>query len=107
MLFYGSTELELNHNLARMIQCNCEEVLKKNDITVHNYLICSANKCSSISKVDQTKMTKLKNFHHNWLFNPDLSCCPDRDIWSLCYVDNEGMFGTLYQSHNGMYPQSQ
>ena len=61
--------------------------------------ICSLNKCSSISKVDQTKMTKLKNFHHNWLFNPNLSHCPDRDIYieieSQCYVDNEGMFGAL------------
>ena len=72
--------------------------------------ICSLNKCSSISKVDQTKMTKLKNFHHNWLFNPNLSHCPERDIYieieSQCYVDNEGMFGALYQPHNGMYSQS-
>ena len=51
-------------------------------------------------------MTKLKNFQHKWLFNPNLNRCPDRDIWSLYYVDNEGIFGTLCQSHNGMYPQS-
>ena len=106
LLFDGSTELELNHNLAKMIQSYWEAVWKKNDITVHNYFICSANKCNSISKEDQTKMTKLKNFQHRWLFNPNLSRCPDRDIWSLCYVDNEGIFGTLCQSHNGMYPQS-
>ena len=106
LLFYGSTELELNHNLARMIQSNGEAALKKNDIIVHNYFICSANKCNSISKEDQTKMMKLKNFQHKCLFHPDLSCCSDRDIWSLCYVDNEGMFGALCQSHNGMYPQS-
>ena len=51
-------------------------------------------------------MTKLKNFQHRWLFNPNLSRCPDKDIWSLCYVDNEGIFGALCLSHSGMYPQS-
>ena len=55
---------------------------------------------------DQTKMMKLKNFQHKWLFNPDFRCCTDTDTWSLCYVDNEGMFVTLCQSHNGMYAQS-
>ena len=64
LLFYGSTELELNHNLARMIQSNGEAALKKNDTIVHIYFICSANKCNSISKEDQTKMMKLKNFQH-------------------------------------------
>ena len=73
---------------------------------MHNYCICSANKCNSISKEDQTKMTKHKKFQHKWLFSPDLSHCPDTDIWPLCYVDNEGMFCALCQSHNGMHLQS-
>ena len=51
-------------------------------------------------------MTKHRNFQHKWLFNPDLSCCPDTDICSLCYVNNGGMFCALCQSHNGMHPQS-
>ena len=89
-----------------MIQSNCEAALKKNGITVHNYYICSANECNSIIKEDQTKMTKHKKIRHKWLFNPDLSRCPDRDIWSLCYVDNKGMFCALCQSHNGVHPQS-
>ena len=103
LLFYGSTELEQNHNLAKMIQSNYEAALKKNVITVHNYYICSANKCNSISKEDQTEIMKHKNFQHKWLFNPDLSRCLDTDIWSLCYVNNEGMFCQL---DNGMHPQS-
>ena len=89
-----------------MIQSNCEAALKKNDITVSNYYICSASKSNSISKEDQTKMSKHKNFQHKWLFNPAFSCCPCTDIWSFCYVDNEGMFCALCQSHNGMHPQS-
>ena len=89
-----------------MIQSNCEAALKKNDITVHNYYICSTNKCNSISKKDQTKMSKHKNFQHKWLFNPDLSRCPHTDIWSLCCIDNEGMFCALCQSYNGMCSQS-
>ena len=106
LLFYGSTELEQNHNLAKIIQSNCEAALKKNGITVHNYYICSASECNSIIKEDETKMTKHKKFQHKWLFNPDLSRCPHTDIWSLCYVDNEGMFSALCQSHNDVHPQS-
>ena len=79
MLFYGSTELEQNHNLAKMIYSNCGAALKKNDIAVHNYYISSANKCNSISKEDQTKMSKHKNFQHKWLFNPDFCQCPHTD----------------------------
>ena len=89
-----------------MIRSNCEADLKKNGITVHNYYIGSANKCNSISKEDQTKMSKHKNLQHKRLFNLDLSHCPHTDIWSLCYVHNEGMFCTMCQSHNGMHPQS-
>ena len=89
-----------------MIQSNCEAALKNNDITVCNCYICSTNRCNSISKKDQTKMSKHKNFKHKWLFNPALSRCTHTDIWSMCYVDNEGMFCALCQSHNGMHPQS-
>ena len=106
LLFHGSTELEQNHNLAKIIQSNCHAALKENGITVHNYYICSGNKCNSISKEDQTKMTKHKKFQLKWLFNLDPSRWPDTGIWSLCYVDNEGMFCALCQSHNGMHPQS-
>ena len=89
-----------------MIQSDCETALKKNEIAVHNYYTCSANSCNSISKEDQTKVLKYKNFQRKRLLNPDLICYRHSDIWSLCYVDNKGMFCALCQSHNGMHWQS-
>ena len=71
---------------------------------MHNYYICSANRCDSISKEDQTKILKYKNFQDKQLFNPDLSRYPHTDIWSLSY--NNRMCCAFCQSHIGMYPQS-
>ena len=106
LVFYGSTTLEQSHNLANLIIENCKKSIKNENITVHNYYICSANKCNSIDKADKEKMSKHKNFQHKWLLDPALGLCSCTGIWTLCYVDGIGMFCALCQMHNGMNPQS-
>ena len=63
LLFYGSNELELSHDLARMIQSNCEAAWKKNDITVYTIIsyIQQTNAIASVRKI-RPKWQNLKTF---------------------------------------------
>ena len=75
--------------------------------SIHNYYFCRHRNCDEISSKDLESMSKDKKFQHKWLFNPTYAFCKHSDIWSLVYIDGQGMFCALCrefdakQSRNG------
>ena len=108
--FYGGTEEERCLQLAKLIETaflnhftSQGGVLREH---IHNYYICKLRNCTDISAEDQTKMKKDNKFQHKWLTDPDIALCKETRIWSLCYIDNKGMFCGLCRIHNTCQPSN-
>ena len=106
--FYGDTDEERCKNLGNIIQTAFMNHFKEDiqESQVHNYYICKLRNCN-ISEDDKKKMSKDNKFQHKWLSNPDIACCKSTGIWSLCYIDNKGMFCSLCRIHNTTQPANQ
>ena len=103
--FYGKNELEQEKNLTENIE-NAFATITDNAEKIHNYYICSKQKCTDICHLDKAEMTKDKKFQHKWLFDPTMAKCSHTGVGCLTYIDGLGMFCAVCRMSNVSQPKN-
>uniref|UniRef100_UPI00358E7E09 zinc finger protein 862-like isoform X1 n=1 Tax=Myxine glutinosa TaxID=7769 RepID=UPI00358E7E09 len=68
---------------------------------VHSSDMCRGKDCKTVSNAELQHLTGTKDrFQHNWLFETELTCCPQTGYRWLVYVEGKGMFCLLCRKHD-------
>ena len=90
--------------MTNIFRSKIEEITENTGKRIHNYYICKRLNCNDISSEEKQKMTKDNKFQHRWLFDPALGQCPHTGIWTLIFVEGQGMFCGLCRMHDTSQP---
>lgn len=106
--FYGQSEEERIKQLGKMIETAFLSIYPDEiqPSHIHNFYLCKLRNCQNISEKSKKTMKKDNKFQHRWLFDNEISKCPETNIWCLTYIDGKGMFCALCRLNNTCLPSN-
>ena len=106
--YYSKSTVEQNQAIKEKILFSFKSVFPElQESAIHNYYFCQTRSKCDICELDKQEMTKDKKFQHKWLFDPQLAKCSATEIWSLVYIDGQGMFCSLCCCTNTLQPSNE